>query len=64
MADIITATLYDRDFYAWLNEQAGSLRAGRLSERDIEILAEEIESMGRSERANSSAASRSSSCIY
>jgi hypothetical protein len=50
MADITNATLYDRDFYAWLNEQAGLLRAGRLSELDIANLAEEIESMGRSEK--------------
>ena len=38
------------DFYAWANEQAALLRAGRLSEADIENIAEEIESMGRSER--------------
>jgi Domain of unknown function DUF29 len=44
------ATLYDTDFYAWANEQAALLRAGRLSELDIENIAEEIESMGRSER--------------
>ncbi len=43
-------TLYDRDFYAWANEQAQLLRAGRLSEADIENIAEEIESMGRGEK--------------
>jgi len=43
-------TLYERDFYAWANEQASLLRAGRLSEADIENIAEEIESMGRSEK--------------
>lgn len=42
-------TLYDRDFYAWANEQAALLRAGKLSAADIEHIAEEIESMGRSE---------------
>jgi hypothetical protein len=42
--------LYDQDFYAWATEQAGLLRAGRLSEADIEHIAEEIESMGRSEK--------------
>jgi Domain of unknown function DUF29 len=42
--------LYDHDFYAWANEQAGLLRAGRLSEADIEHIAEEIESMGRTEK--------------
>jgi Domain of unknown function DUF29 len=44
------ATRYDTDFYAWANEQAALLRAGRLSEADVENIAEEIESMGRSER--------------
>lgn len=43
-------TLYDRDFYAWANEQAGLLRAGKMSEADVEHIAEEIESMGRSEK--------------
>jgi len=42
--------LYDRDFYAWANEQAALLRAGRLSTADIAHIAEEIESMGRSEK--------------
>ena len=42
--------LHDRDFYAWANEQAGLLRAGRLSEADIEHIAEETESMGKSEK--------------
>jgi len=42
--------LHDQDFYAWANEQAGLLRAGRLSEADIEHIAEEIESMGKSEK--------------
>lgn len=41
---------YDQDFYAWANAQAGLLRAGRLSELDSEHLAEEIESVGASER--------------
>jgi hypothetical protein len=38
---------YDRDFYAWANEQAALLRAGRLSDADIAHIAEEIESMGK-----------------
>jgi hypothetical protein len=42
--------LHDQDFYAWANEQATLLREGRLSEADIEHIAEEIESMGRSEK--------------
>jgi hypothetical protein len=44
------ATLYDTDFYAWANEQAALLRAGRLTEADTGNIAEEIESMGKSER--------------
>ena len=42
--------LYDRDFYAWANEQAALLRAGNLDAADIEHIAEEIESMGRTEK--------------
>jgi hypothetical protein len=43
-------SLYERDFYAWAIEQAALLRAGRLAEADLENIAEEIESMGRSEK--------------
>jgi hypothetical protein len=42
--------LRDQDFYAWANEQARLLRAGRIAEADIEHIAEEIESMGKSEK--------------
>jgi len=42
--------LYDEDFYAWSNEQAALLRAGRLAQADIAHIAEEIESMGRTEK--------------
>lgn len=42
--------LYDHDFYAWANEQAALLRAGDLSAADIEHIAEEIESMGKTEK--------------
>jgi len=42
--------LYDRDFYAWTAEQAALLRAGSMSGADIAHIAEEIESMGRSEK--------------
>lgn len=44
------STLYEQDFYAWANEQAGLLRAGKLSEADIAHIAEEIESMGKTEK--------------
>ncbi len=42
--------LYERDFHAWANEQAALLRAHRLEEADIEHIAEEIESMGKTEK--------------
>jgi hypothetical protein len=41
---------YEKDFYAWALHNAKLLRAGRLSEIDIENIAEEIESMGKRER--------------
>jgi Domain of unknown function DUF29 len=41
---------YEEDFYAWTVEQARLLRAGELSAVDAANLAEEIESMGRSDR--------------
>jgi hypothetical protein len=41
---------YEADFYGWANEQAALLREGRLNEADIGNIAEEIESMGRSEK--------------
>lgn len=44
------SNLYETDFYAWANEQAALLRAGKLSAADIAHIAEEIESMGRSEK--------------
>ena len=41
---------YEQDFYGWTQEQAALLRAGRLTDLDIENLIEEIETMGRSEK--------------
>ena len=41
---------YDEDFYAWTVEQARLLRLGDLSAIDVANIAEEIESMGRSDR--------------
>ena len=44
--------LYDRDFFLWTQEQAAALRAVRKSNLplDWDNLAEEIESLGRSQR--------------
>jgi hypothetical protein len=41
---------YERDFYAWALYNAKLLREGKLEEADIENVAEEIESMGKSEK--------------
>jgi uncharacterized protein DUF29 len=41
---------YEEDFYAWTVEQARLLRAGEFSAIDVENIAEEIESMGHSDR--------------
>jgi hypothetical protein len=43
-------SLYERDFYLWLEEQATRLRDGRLDQLDVANLLEEIEDMGRSEK--------------
>jgi len=44
------AALYDQDFYAWTQEQAALLREGALDDLDVTHLAEEIESLGKSDR--------------
>ena len=44
------AELYEKDFYAWLTQNARLMRLGKLSEIDVENIAEELESMGKSER--------------
>lgn len=41
---------YETDFYAWALYNAQLLREGRLSELDVEHLAEELESMGKRDR--------------
>jgi uncharacterized protein DUF29 len=43
-------TLYDEDFVAWSKQQAEALRAARTSSWIWENLAEEIESLGKSDR--------------
>lgn len=42
--------LYSEDFHAWIKAQAELLRSGRLQAIDSELLAEELEAMGRRER--------------
>jgi hypothetical protein len=57
MADLSTpvfnsaeTNLYERDFVLWLEQQAALLRQGRLDELDTENLAEEVDSIGRSDK--------------
>lgn len=42
--------LYEQDFYAWTMKNAELIRQGRFPEIDLEHVAEELESMGRSEK--------------
>jgi Domain of unknown function DUF29 len=44
------ASPYERDFYAWSQEQAELLRAGKADQADLENIAEEIESIGKGEK--------------
>lgn len=44
------SSLYDRDFYLWLQTTAELLKERKLELVDFDNLIEEIESMGRSER--------------
>ena len=43
------STLYEKDFYGWCRTQADRLRSGS-TDLDLTNLAEEIESLGRSEK--------------
>lgn len=44
------AIAYDTDFHAWATESAALIRQGRIAELDFKHIAEELESMGASER--------------
>jgi Domain of unknown function DUF29 len=43
-------SLYDADYVAWLEEQVAHLRAGRLAALDVDNVADELESLMKSER--------------
>jgi hypothetical protein len=45
-----TASEYQKDFYAWLMDNAKLLREKKFTEIDAEHVAEELESMGKSEK--------------
>ena len=53
MAKVLERSLYRTDYYAWTKDQAAKLRAmaarGVSSTLDLENLAEEVESLGRSD---------------
>src|SRR5918995_5795462 len=53
MAKVLERSLYQTDYYAWTKDQAAKLRAlaaaGVNSTLDLENLAEEVESLGRSD---------------
>lgn len=46
----MSINLYSTDFFAWTQQQAALLKAGKWSELDLEHLAEEVEDMGKSEK--------------
>ncbi len=46
----ITSTLYEKDFYAWTQEQAKLLLQGKWDGLDVANLVEEIESLGQQQR--------------
>jgi Domain of unknown function DUF29 len=46
---LVRPSLYDQDFLAWTEQQATLLRAGRVDQLDLDNLAEELDTMGRSE---------------
>jgi len=52
--DRIDATMpildHDRDFYAWANDSAARLRAGRWTELDVDQIAEELEDIGKQQK--------------
>ncbi|KJR40314.1 protein of unknown function DUF29 [Candidatus Magnetoovum chiemensis] len=43
-------SLYETDFYAWSLKTAELIRQGRITELDLENIAEEIESLGRNNK--------------
>ena len=46
---VVTASLHDRDFYGWVEQQCAALRAHDSSRLDWDGLKEELEALGRQE---------------
>ena len=49
--EINSKSLYDTDFYAWIQEQAKLLKYQEWNQLDLPNLIEEIESLGKQQRA-------------
>jgi len=47
----MTGDLYETDFYSWSQQQGALLRSGDVHRADLANIAEEIETLGRSEAA-------------
>ncbi len=47
---MLDSSLYDKDFCDWTMKNAELMRQGKLSEVDFDHIAEELESMGKSEK--------------
>ena len=47
---MISAELYETDFYEWTQHNAELLRSGNIQEADLTHVAEELEDMGMQER--------------
>ena len=45
-----TKSLYEQDFYEWLQTNINLLKEGNFADIDLENILEELESMGRSEK--------------
>ena len=43
-------SLYEQDFYLWIQKTVELLQQGKLGQLDVENLIEEIDSMGKSQR--------------
>jgi len=50
MKDSSELPIYEQDYYGWLMANAQLIRVGRFTDLDAQNLAEELESMGRSEK--------------
>jgi Domain of unknown function DUF29 len=47
---LVKASLYSTDYACWVEQTVELLRQGRLSEIDLDVLIEEVEDLGKSQR--------------